>query len=605
MSDPTSTETGGLIRDRETKAELRASLIDLTTLARDVGLASLANDLESTRIPKLDREQFHLVVLGEFNHGKSTFVNALLGEAVLPAGITPTTAAINHLVWAESPRARAFLHDGTTVEVDPRRLADWVTIEGKELIAHPGAVRHVEVGWPAPILRDHLTLVDTPGVNDINEQRAEITYSYIPRADACLFLLDGAQVLKQSERIFLEQRILRRSRDKLIFVLGKIDLLAPDEREEALAFCRTNLARIVADPVIFPLSAKRWLKGDKAGSGMQPLLDHLAGWFARERGRVLLDNGVGDGLRTVSYLRSHLGIRRRSMSLALDELEARIARVRKELDERKATLRAMHEKIRAESAAIAATVRLDVDDFARTFAEALPAEIDRADAADVKKHLPGFLQDTWKSFAEAEGDKIAELLEKLAEEIISVTNENVQAAMQTLAEQLGPAETRVELDVDTLKYDVGVFALGALGTGIFLFVNSLVGGLLTLAAPILAVVFAERHASEVKSQAKARAVEAVEKARAAVQARFGEIVEDFAGRLADFVNTAGETLHRGISEVLDRALADRRAQGEDVASAEQVIAAQVARLSGIERRLEALRERLWASSTESPGNSAI
>src|SRR5262249_42672101 len=152
------------------------------------------------------------------------------------------------------------------------------------------------------------------------------------------------QVLKASERAFLEQRILRRSRDKLIFIVGKVDLLAPDEREQALTFCRTHLEKIVPDPMIFPLSAKRWLAGDKANSGMQALLDHLARYLSEERGRVLLDNGVSDGLRTAGYLRQNLGIKRRSLTLALDELEARVAKVRHELEHRKATLRAMHEK---------------------------------------------------------------------------------------------------------------------------------------------------------------------------------------------------------------------------------------------------------------------
>ena len=598
MSTPPTETTGsrGLIRDTETKADLRAALVDCAAVADDVGLTTLSDDLRTVRIPKLDEEQFHLVVLGEFNHGKSTFVNALLGEQILPAGITPTTATINHLVWSDVPRARAFLDDGTTVEVDPKALADFVTIEGSRT-AH---VRHVEVGWPADILKDRLTLVDTPGVNDINEQRAEITYGYIPKADACLFLLDAAQLLKQSERIFLEQRILRRSRDKLVFVVGKMDLLAPDEREEALAFARTNLAKIVAEPVIFPISARRWLKGDKEGSGLLPLLDYLGRFFADGRGRVLLDNGVGDGLRTVSYLRSHLGIRRRTMTLALEELEARIARVRRELDERHATLRAMHEKIRAESQAISAMVRLDLEEFTRAFLAAIPGEIDRVEGADVKKYLPAFLQDTWKNWAEGEGEKIAALLERLADEIIQVTNENVAGAMASLAEQLGPAETRVELEVDTLKYDLGVFAVGALGTGIFLFVNSLVGGLLTIAAPILAFVVKDRAAGQVKVQARERAPEVIQKASEAVGVRFGAIVDDFATQLADFVNEAGEALHRGISEVLDRALADRRAQGNDVAAGEREIGEQLARLASVEQRLEGLRERLWESSTESP-----
>ncbi len=584
----------GLIRDADTKRELLAVLRETAALAEQVGMATLARDLTTVRLPKLEQEQFHLVVLGEFNHGKSTFVNALVGAAVLPAGITPTTATINHLVWSEQPRARAVLLDGREVEVDPHKLADWVTIEGREASAHHN-VKYVEVGWPAEILRERLTLVDTPGVNDINEQRAEITYGYIPKADACLFLLDGAQVLKQSERAFLEQRILRRSRDKLVFIIGKIDLLAPDEREQALDFCRTHLERIVPDPMIFPLSAKRWLAGDKAGSGMQALLDHLGHYLSEERGRVLLDNGVSDGLRTCGYLRQNLGIKRRSLSLALEELEERIARVRQELSHRKATLRAMHEKIRAESQAITANVRLDLEEFVGAFCAALPGEIDRAGGDDVRRYLSLFIQDKWKEWAEKEGEKVSGLLERLAEEIIQVTNENVAEAMATLARELGPAEARVDLEVDTLKYDVGVFALGALGTGIFLFVNTLVGGLLTLAAPILAVVLRERASAQAKAQAKEAAPEVIRKAAATVGPRFETIVSDFSARLSDFVTAAGDALHRGISEVLDRALADRRAQGVDAEARDVEIARQLESLGQLERRLEALREKLWST----------
>ncbi|MDB4964551.1 MAG: Dynamin family protein [Myxococcales bacterium] len=580
------------------KKELLEALGQIAALADDVGMSSLSKDLRGTRMPKLEEERFALVVLGEFNHGKSTFVNALCGAAILPAGITPTTATINHLVWAKEPQATAHLIDDSTKKIDPKKLGDWVTIEGKEA-SH---VKYVEVGWPAEILKDTVTLVYTPGVNDINEQRAEITYGYIPRADAVLFLLDGAQVLKQSERAFLEQRILRRSKDKLIFVLGKIDLLAPDEREEALKYCRDNLARIVEEPQIFPVSAKRQLsdkESERAQSGFVPLLAHLRRYLADERGRVMLDNGVADGLRTGGYLSSNLGIKRRSLDLALEELEERIGRVRVQLDGAQSRLKVHHAKIRAEADAINAGVRLDLEQFVREFEVRLPQEIDRAEGEEIKRYLGPFIQDTWKSWAEAEGEKVAAQLERLAEEIIQVTNEDVAAAMATLSRELGPADTKIDLEVDSLKYDVGVFALGALGTGIFLFVNTLVGGLLTLAAPILAVIFKERLAGEIKSQAKKNAPEVIEKASAAVAPRFEQIVNDFAGRLSDFVTAAGDALHRGIGEVLDRALAERREQGVDVSARAGELDAQAVRLADIETRLSALRERLWGSSTES------
>src|SRR5262244_2920148 len=97
---------------KQAKREIVSRLQQLAELADSVGMITLARDIRTTRIPKLESERFHLVVLGEFNHGKSTFVNALLGADVLPTGITPTTATINHVVWADRPRAKAVLTGG-------------------------------------------------------------------------------------------------------------------------------------------------------------------------------------------------------------------------------------------------------------------------------------------------------------------------------------------------------------------------------------------------------------------------------------------------------------------------------------------------------------
>src|SRR6201999_2484888 len=104
---------------------------------------------------------------------------------------------------------------------------------------------------------------------------------------------------------------------------------------------------------------------------------------------------------------------------------------------------------------------------------------------------------------------------------------------------------------------------------------------------------------EIKAQAKRNAPEVIEKAAQAVAPRFERIVEDFAARLSDFVTAAGDALHRGISEVLDRALSERRAQGVDVSAREGELDVQAKRLETIDARLQALRERLWASSTAS------
>src|SRR4029079_2098333 len=116
--------------------------------------------------------------------------------------------------------------------LDPSQLKEWVTVAG----GHADEVAFVELGYPSDLLRHNIVLVDTPGVNDLNEQRAEVPYGYVPRADAVVFLLDAGQALKESEREFLKSRILEAARDRLIFVLGKMDMLSADERTAVLDY---------------------------------------------------------------------------------------------------------------------------------------------------------------------------------------------------------------------------------------------------------------------------------------------------------------------------------------------------------------------------------
>lgn len=576
---------------KQAKENVTNLLKDLAAQASALGMQSLKTDIVAVRLPKLADERFNLVVLGEFNHGKSTFVNAMIGEAILPVGITPTTATINHIVYSETPSARAVLRDGTARAVDLAEIAQYVTLEGE----HSASIRYLELGYPADLLRDRITLVDTPGVNDISEARADITYSYIPRADAVIFLLDSTQVLKRSERAFIQQRLLRRTRDKLLFVLGKKDLLSEDEQRETLAFATENLGALVDDPVIFAVSPRQYLDGKLEESGMPAFLVYLTKYLTEQRGRVLLDNAIADGLRTCHYLNSSVGIKRGSLQLSLEELSERIDDVHKQLEGSKQNLDQLIKRVGSECDAIKATLRHDLRLFVEAFSEALPGEIDRADASDIKRYLHNFIQDKFKEWAEAEGDKVAELLEHLAEEIIKVTNENVHTVLDAVSSGLGAEDTRVDLEVDTLRYDAGVFALGALGTTVFLFVNTFVGGLLTLAAPILAVVLREKVGAKIKDQAKVKAPEAVHHAAETIQPRFEDIVDQFANRLIEFVSNAGEALTRGISEVLDRSLAERGERQEDAVAVNQALDQQQAAVAEIEKALEALRGTIWTA----------
>ena len=594
-----SESTARTLDDR--KAAIRAVLSRLAEAADVAGLDSVARDIRAVRIPKLDEERFSLVVLGEFNHGKSTFVNALLGQAVLPTGITPTTAVLAHLSHGPVLRAELVLESGARQPIDPARLGDFATVEG--LAVNPAAPRgegdlalhHIDVQVPAPVLEGRLTIVDTPGVNDINEQRAEITYGYIPRADAALFLLDGTQILTASERQFLEERILRSSRERLIFVIAKADLLDEAELAETVRFAREHLSRIVPEPAIFPVSARRELAGKRDLSGFGPLLAHIGATVGTDRRRLLLDHALADGARLSAFVRQSLAMRRRSLELPLPELEERIARARTRLAAGQKGLDAAAGTIRAETAALKARVRQDLAAFTGELRQALAADLEKVDGHDIRRYLSFFIQDTWKSWLEGEGELIAAELERLAEKILEVANENVRDVTDAVAAELGPTETRIELKIDTLKYDASVFALGALGTTVFLFVNGLVGGVLALAAPVLAVVLRGKIGREIKAEAKERAPEAVDRVAALLGPKLDEAIDTFGARLAEFVAQAGAALARGIAEVLDRALAEKRAHGDatNTTSEAATVDAAVRELKGIDEQMADVRQTVW------------
>src|SRR5208283_6171140 len=196
---------------------------------------------------------------------------------------------IHHIKYADVPEATVAYASGKRESIPFERAKTFAVGGGSAT----DDVDFLEVGVPAQLLKERILLVDTPGVNDLSLQRADITYSYIPRADAVLFLLDAGQILKESERVFLNDKLLKASRDKIVFVITKWDLLSPEEQREALAYAKNHLSTLVKDPVVFPVSSETALGGNREASGLPELVAHITRFLAEERGRILLDNALG------------------------------------------------------------------------------------------------------------------------------------------------------------------------------------------------------------------------------------------------------------------------------------------------------------------------
>jgi small GTP-binding protein len=204
--------------ERSLLAEVTAGLERGETPAED--LSALADS-----VGQLD-ELFLLVVVGEFNAGKSALINALLGCDVLAEGVTPTTSKIHHIGW------------------------------GDELSREPMGPVGERITAPVETLRQ-LTIVDTPGTNALDRTHEALTTDYVPRADLVLFVTSSDRPLSESERVFLET--IRQWGKKVAMVVNKIDILrSEDEVAEVVTYVSQNASRLLGvDPEVFPVSAIR------------------------------------------------------------------------------------------------------------------------------------------------------------------------------------------------------------------------------------------------------------------------------------------------------------------------------------------------------------
>ncbi|HVY45101.1 MAG TPA: dynamin family protein [Minicystis sp.] len=573
-----------------------AALKALSGLAEKVGAKSLGAHLDADLVKKLEADRFHLVVVGEFNHGKTTFVNALLGANVLPVGVTPTTAVIHHLEYAQEPRAEVVRASGAHAPLPFAEVRKFAV--GGESVPHDGAVddvKYLEVGYPADLLKERVVLVDTPGVNDLSLQRADITYSYIPRSDAVLFLLDAGQPLKESERVFLQEKLLGQSRDKIIFVVTKRDIWDAAEQHEALAYIRTELAKLVKTPVLFAVSAEKHLEGDPSNSGIGELLLHLTKFLADERGRILLDNALGEGIEAGKLLGKGVDARRRAAAMTVDELERRIALLEKDLAGQSRTIEQRRAGIREEVSAIKAWVQRDLEHFRDDVIKQLPTVIEQASTDELKSYLGAFLERTFTEWAQAETKEIGAALEALAEKTIALVREDANDVAKRLGDALGGDVKAPNVEVDTFGYDVGVVGLLTVGAGV-LFTTPLLGGMLLVAAPVLAVYVRGKVEVETKKRANEMAPLAIREAASKIGPKLDEMIDQFAARLDAWVVTAGEELHREVIEVLSTARRERAAQQQSTEGAVKACDEQASELEAVSARLGALRSALWSPS---------
>jgi len=389
-----------------------------------------ASGVQASSLAAQDRlvhNRFNLVVFGEFKRGKSTFINSLLGRAILPTAVIPLTSIVTIVRYGEDDHALLAFHDGRQQQISLDELPAYIT--ETENPHNRKRVTRVEVFVSSPLLRDGVQIVDTPGVGSVYEHNTEMTSEYLPNADAAIFLIAADPPISKSEREFLHE--VRQYVTKIFFVQNKIDHLTPDELHQSLAFNAQVIAEEVGDAQvpIYPLSAKEALEGKLTGnqdlsarSRLDAFERALGAFFMQERGRVALQSGLNAAIKAASDLRVGIELEQTALATPVEELARKLDLFNERLvtvrEQKVQDLFLLRQMLNAQ-----AVTQLDEDLTALKTAQrpSLLAELERAAdeamtgngatlLAHLNAHMPLLVQEVLGAWQNEEVKRLSELL---------------------------------------------------------------------------------------------------------------------------------------------------------------------------------------------------
>lgn len=305
---------------KEKKNELSSLMHESSGIINTLAMPQFASRLKQLG-EKVSSDSFKIQIVGTFKNGKSTFINALLGEDILPTRVLPCTAVVNEIKYGESKSAvlhfrnplpskllecipEATLNhikahgmkDVPPMDIEYDKIDQYVTIPldgDPEEISATSPYQAVELFYPSSLLKEGVEIIDSPGLNEADE-RTRCTLDYLEKADAIIYLFDANRACAKDEMETIEDILIPKGFNDMFFVANRIDNVPISQREDVKRYIEQKVSHFTTNEV-FCISALYGVEGKINNdntkyndSGMGPFEERLTEFLTKEKGRIKL-----------------------------------------------------------------------------------------------------------------------------------------------------------------------------------------------------------------------------------------------------------------------------------------------------------------------------
>jgi predicted GTPase len=348
---------------RPAQLSMLGNLKKLREFAETLTLQSTINRVEEM-IVRTESDSFSIAIVGEFKRGKSTLINALLGQEIMPADVLPCSATLNRVKYSHKRYVELVFKekDGEperTETIAVEELKDYVTKLTEESEAKASTIKEAIVYYPVHYCR-HTDIIDTPGLND-DATMTELTYSVLSKVDAAILVILATAPFAESESSFLNDRVLTNDIGRVIFVINRLDQIPESDQQRLLDAISTRIDTAVSrrgqelygkdteeyhlwrkrmsKPKVFGLSAQQALdgkvKGDEAllaKSGLNEFETVLEKFIIADRGNVMLQVMADCAVTASRDILAKINLQKNGLSAKGEEFEAAYAEASARLD---------------------------------------------------------------------------------------------------------------------------------------------------------------------------------------------------------------------------------------------------------------------------------